>query len=144
MRESLYERVGGQQWFDDLVARFYCGVESDGVLRPLYPADLSEPRRHLAMFLAQYFGGPSRYSAERGHPRLRMRHAPFSIGVAEHDAWLRHMTAAVAAGGLAPADEAEVMGYFASAAAMLRNEEAAVDAGPRAPRRTSLKLVPPS
>jgi len=142
--ENLYERVGGQPWFDDLVARFYSGVESDPVLRPLYPADLSESRRHLAMFLAQYFGGPSRYNEERGHPRLRMRHASFVIGVAQQDAWLRHMTAAVSSAGLGAADEADVLGYFSSAAAMLGNAGTAAP-GERVstPERTVLKLVPP-
>ena len=144
MEETLYDRVGGQGWFDDLVARFYAGVECDVVLRPLYPADLSESRRHLAMFLAQYFGGPPRYNQERGHPRLRMRHAPFAIGEAEHDAWLRHMTAAVSSAGLATADEADVLRYFASATAMLRNAEA-TDPGETVatPSRRRLKLVPP-
>ncbi|MGH9295887.1 MAG: hypothetical protein ACRD0B_11190, partial [Acidimicrobiales bacterium] len=66
---SLYERVGGDEWFVTLVDRFYDGVENDPVLRPLYPADLVSPRRHLAMFLAQYFGGPPDYNADRGHPR---------------------------------------------------------------------------
>lgn len=144
--ESLYERVGGQEWFDELVARFYSGVEADAVLRPLYPEELAESRAHLAMFLAQYFGGPPRYEAERGHPRLRMRHARFSIGAAEHDSWLRHMTAAVRAGGLEADDEAEVLRYFASTAAMLRNEEAAPATTDSSSLggRTVLKLVPPA
>ncbi|MDQ3810718.1 MAG: globin, partial [Chloroflexota bacterium] len=79
---TLFDRVGGQAFFDDLVGRFYAGVEHDPILRPLYPADLTGSRRHLAMFLGQYWGGPPAYSAERGHPRLRMRHAPFVIGPA--------------------------------------------------------------
>ncbi len=145
MGETLYDRVGGQEWFDALVARFYEGVESDPVLRPLYPKDMAGSRTHLAMFLAQYFGGPRRYDALRGHPRLRMRHAGFVVGAAEHDAWLAHMTSAVGAGGLEDSDEAEVLRYFASAAAMLRNDEPgpSLVERPSAVRSSMLKLVPP-
>ena len=145
MTDSLYDRVGGQEWFDALVGRFYAGVESDPVLRPLYPADLRESKRHLAMFLAQYFGGPPHYNAARGLPRLRMRHAPFPIREAEHDAWLLHMTAAVRDGDLEPADEADVVRYFTSAAAMLRSEESSRGAPGKSvpPGRTGLTLLPP-
>ena len=88
---TVYDAVGGRDFFVDLVDGFYDGVSSDPVLRPMYPEDLVEPRRHLAGFLVQYWGGPSTYSEERGHPRLRMRHAPFRIGDEARDAWLRHM-----------------------------------------------------
>ncbi len=88
---SVYDAVGGRPFFVDLVDGFYAGVSADVLLRPLYPEDLTDSRRHLAGFLTQYWGGPSTYSDERGHPRLRMRHAPFAIGDAERDAWLRHM-----------------------------------------------------
>jgi hemoglobin len=142
MEESLYDRVGGQEFFDALVERFYGGVEADPVLRPLYPDDLSAPRRHLALFLAQYFGGPSHYNDERGHPRLRMRHAPFVIGGAEHDAWLVHMTQAVGTAGLDAKDEADVLAYFTSAAAMLRNAEQSESPGTT--KHSLLPLVPPS
>ena len=91
----MFDRVGGQPFFSALVDRFYAGVATDPVLRPLYPDDLVEPKEHLALFLAQYWGGPRTYSEERGHPRLRMRHAPFVIGSLERDAWLRHMTDAL-------------------------------------------------
>ncbi|MGH9279184.1 MAG: globin [Acidimicrobiales bacterium] len=105
MSSTLYDAVGGQPFFVDLVDGFYAGVATDPVLRPLYPDDLTDSRRHLAGFLTQYWGGPSTYSDERGHPRLRMRHAPFVIGEVERDAWLRHMLAsldAVAASRSAP------------------------------------------
>jgi hemoglobin len=95
--DALFDRVGGQAFFIDLVRRFYLAVAGDPLLRPLYPNDLSEPSRHLALFLAQYWGGPTTYSDERGHPRLRMRHAPFVIGLPERDAWLRHMVGALGA-----------------------------------------------
>jgi len=93
--DSVYDTVGGKAFFVDLVDGFYAGVSVDLLLRPLYPEDLTDSRRHLAGFLTQYWGGPSTYSDERGHPRLRMRHAPFAIGDAERDAWLRHMLGAL-------------------------------------------------
>ncbi|MGI8607819.1 MAG: globin [Candidatus Dormibacteria bacterium] len=120
---TVYARVGGLPWFEELVERFYAAVQADIVLRPLYPADLTQARRHLALFLAQYWGGPPVYEAERGHPRLRRRHFPFAIGIAERNAWLTHMNAAVRAGGLSPADEGEMLGYFDSAATALVNHQ---------------------
>src|ERR1700687_1001877 len=110
--ETLYERVGGEAFFNALVERFYAGVEGDPVVRSLYPEDLAPPKRHLAMFLVQYWGGPHTYSAERGHPRLRMRHLPFRIGLVERDAWLRHMRAAVAASDASHADADALLAYF--------------------------------
>jgi len=104
-----------------LVDRFYEGVISDPVLRPLYPDDLAESKAHLFLFLSQYWGGPHTYSEERGHPRLRMRHARFVIGTLERDAWLRHMDRAVRTSGLAPDDESELLSYFDMAANSLMN-----------------------
>lgn len=118
---SLYDRVGGLGFFVELVDRFYTGVEADVVLRAMYPEDLEEPRRHLALFLAQYWGGPRDYELERGHPRLRMRHAPFVIDAAARDAWLTHMGAALDAVVLADEDRAELAAYFDMAAHQLRN-----------------------
>jgi hemoglobin len=119
--ETLYGRVGGQPFFDALVDRFYAGVDADPILRPLYPADLTDPKTHLSLFLAQYWGGPPTYSEQRGHPRLRMRHAPFVIGLAQRDAWMRHMTDAVAAAGLDPDDQSALLDYFEMAARSLIN-----------------------
>jgi len=94
--DTLYEEVGGEPVFRQLVERFYEGVALDPVLRPLYPdEDLTEARARLRMFLEQYWGGPTTYSEQRGHPRLRLRHAEWVIGERERDAWLRHMRAAV-------------------------------------------------
>jgi len=95
---SMFERVGGYAWFEALVGRFYAAVGADPVLRPLYPDDLGPARDHLTGFLVQYWGGPSTYSEQRGHPRLRMRHARFAIGPAERDAWYAAMAAAVGSG----------------------------------------------
>lgn len=94
---SLFEEVGGSQFFDRLVDRFYEGVATDDVLLPLYPeqSDLSGAKERLTLFLQQYWGGPTTYSDERGHPRLRQRHFPFVIGERERDRWMVHMMAAV-------------------------------------------------
>ena len=96
---SVYEAVGGTPFFERLVGDFYEGVAGDEVLAPLYPEapDFSSARRRLTLFLIQYWGGPGTYSAERGHPRLRMRHFPFPVGPRQRDRWLFHMTNAVEA-----------------------------------------------
>ena len=119
---TLYDRAGGTPFFEALVGRFYDGVESDPRLRPIYPEpDLDGARYRLTLFLIQYWGGPTTYDQERGHPRLRMRHAPFAIGPGERDRWLVHMRAAIAE--LAPpADVAvELERYFAMAAEAMQN-----------------------
>jgi len=118
--DTLYDLVG-PEWFVALVDRFYDRVAANPILRPLYPEDLKGPRHRLAGFLQQYWGGPAEYSAERGHPRLRMRHASFPIGEAESEAWLRSMAAALGDGGLTAPAESEVMEYFAGAARHLVN-----------------------
>jgi hemoglobin len=121
---SVYEAVGGMAFFEALVDRFYEGVAADPVLLALYPEpdDLAPARHRLTLFLAQYWGGPSSYSEERGHPRLRMRHAPFAIGGAERDRWLVHMRAAIES--LDPPEEiAQALNdYFDMAAEGMRNQ----------------------
>jgi hemoglobin len=121
---TMYERAGGDAFFETLTRRFYDAVATDSVLRPLYPEDPGEfeqSRVHLMWFLVQFWGGPARYQAERGAPRLRMRHAPFAIGQAERDAWVEHMSDAVKAGGLSPLDETQMLGYLAAAATQMIN-----------------------
>ncbi len=118
---TAFERWGGEPFFVALVDRFYARVATDPVLRPLYPEDLTDPSTHLALFLMQYWGGPRAYNEQRGHPRLRMRHAPFTIGPAQAEAWLAHMTASVHEAGLPAADEAELLDYLATAARHLIN-----------------------
>ena len=117
----MYERAGGEAFFEQLVDRFYAGVAGDPLLHPLYPEDLTAPKEHLRLFLVQYWGGPRTYVEQRGHPRLRMRHAQFTIGLTERNAWLAHMEAAVRAGGLTPDDECEMLDYFRMAATQLMN-----------------------
>lgn len=93
---SLYEEMGGRATFEKLVSHFYALVSVDPVLRPMYPEDdIKGAAERLLMFLEQYWGGPSTYSEQRGHPRLRMRHAGFHIGEMERDVWLRHMKSAI-------------------------------------------------
>jgi hemoglobin len=122
---ALFDRVGGEDFFVDLVDRFYLGVAGDPLLRPLYPDDLRQSSAHLALFLMQYWGGPGTYSEQRGHPRLRMRHAPFVIGPAEREAWLRHMNTALddlrAASRISEADADELRAYLEMAATTLVN-----------------------
>ena len=94
--ENLYDRIG-EEGFTKLTKVFYQGVSQDPLLKPMYPEeDLGPAERRLRMFLEQYWGGPHTYSEPRGHPRLRMRHAPYRIGFLERDAWLRCMHSAVA------------------------------------------------
>jgi hemoglobin len=118
---TLYEYVGGTPFFERLVDAFYAGVEHDDMLRSMYPDDLTESKAHLAGFLVQYWGGPTHYSDARGHPRLRMRHAPFVIDERARDAWLAHMTAAVAASGADDVATRALLAYFASAADAMIN-----------------------
>ena len=120
---TLYDRAGGTPFFEALVGRFYAGVgDGPGCSGRSIPSPTSRgAQRRLTLFLIQYWGGPTTYDQERGHPRLRMRHAPFAIGPAERDRWLVHMRAAVAE--LAPPADvaAELERYFAMAAEAMRN-----------------------
>lgn len=119
---TLYDQVGGTPFFEALVEHFYAGVAADPVLRPMYrDEDLAEAKAHLTGFLVQYWGGPTTYSEQRGHPRLRMRHAPFVIGEAERDSWLRHMTDAVLASDAGPDEQVELLRYFQMAADAMIN-----------------------
>jgi hemoglobin len=114
---NFYEAVGGEATFRVLVDEFYAGVAEDPLLRPMYPEeDLGPAAERLRLFLIQYWGGPSTYQERRGHPRLRMRHAPFTIGEAERDAWLRNMRRAVDALDL-PADQAKTLWEYLERAA---------------------------
>ncbi len=122
---SLYEAVGGEETFRRLVGRFYQEVAKDPELRPVYPSrDLGPAEEHLRLFLIQYWGGPGTYSERRGHPRLRMRHARFTIGEAERDAWLRHMRTALDELELDEALDAQLWDYLVMAAHSLVNQPA--------------------
>jgi hemoglobin len=118
---TVYDAVGGEPFFVDLVDRFYARVDADLRLRPLYPDDLGPSKAHLTGFLVQYWGGPTTYSDERGHPRLRMRHAHLAVGPAERDAWYRAMAASVVESDLDVGLERRFLDYFATAADHLIN-----------------------
>jgi hemoglobin len=121
---SFFVAVGGEPTFRRLVNRFYQGVAADPVLRPLYPEeDLGPAADRLTLFLMQYWGGPNTYSATRGHPRLRMRHAPFRVGPAERDAWLKHMREAVDSLQLPEPHYSALWQYLERAAQFMVNSE---------------------
>ena len=136
---TLYERVGGEPFFRRLIDAFYDGVATDPVLLRLYPEapDLSGARERLRLFLVQYWGGPTTYSDQRGHPRLRLRHMPFHIGREERARWLEHMTAAIEVavadldGELADTVREQLLGYFVPASEQLRNDTGLPISSPR-------------
>lgn len=125
---SLFSLVGGAPFFERLVDEFYEGVATDDVLAPLYPEfpDFTGARHRFTLFLIQYWGGPTTYNDERGHPRLRMRHMPFTVGPLERDRWLLHMAAAIEIACDDPSIPSEVADaltqYFVPAAEHLRND----------------------
>jgi hemoglobin len=119
---NVYDAVGGDSFFVELVEKFYEGVQQDSLLRPMYPEeDLTEAKRRLHLFLIQYFGGPQTYSQERGHPRLRMRHLPFSIGQAERDAWMQHMLASLKVVDAPEEAKIVMLDYFDRVATFMMN-----------------------
>jgi hemoglobin len=124
--QAFFDEIGGLPVVEKIVARFYEGVATDEVLRPMYRdedlADGSAARR-LAMFLAQYWGGPSTYSEERGHPRLRMRHAPYTVDRLAAEHWLKHFRAGLDEAGLTPEQDAKFWGYVTYAAQFMLNSE---------------------
>jgi hemoglobin len=119
---TFYDAVGGEPTFRKLVDEFYAGVATDPLLRPLYPEeDLGPANERFRLFLIQYWGGPTTYSDQRGHPRLRMRHAPFRVGPAERDAWLRNMRRAIDSLGLPAGQEQQLWEYLERAAHFMVN-----------------------
>ena len=122
-QRSFYDEVGGHDTFHAIVSRFYQLVREDEILRPIYPEDeLDAAEERLRMFLEQYWGGPRTYSDRRGHPRLRMRHAPFRIGYIERDAWLRCMRVAVDEANLPEERRRQMWEYFEMAATSMMNK----------------------
>jgi hemoglobin len=122
---TMFDRVGGEDFFDRLTRLVYEAVSNDPVLRPLYPHDaeaFEAARVHLKLFLMQFWGGPDLYRAERGDPRLRQRHAPFAIGQAERDAWVEHISEAVKSLGLSRLDETQMISYLSNAATHMINQ----------------------
>ena len=133
---SFYDEIGGHEVFVRLVDVFYAGVADDEVLRPMYPEeDLGPAKERLLLFLEQYWGGPSTYSQRRGHPRLRMRHAPFAVNPDARDRWLAHMRTAVDALELPPLHEATLWDYLHRAAYAMVNTFEPTGIGPAAAGR---------
>lgn len=119
---SFYEEIGGFETFRKIVARFYEGVATDEVLRPMYPeADLGPAEERFLLFLVQYWGGPTTYSDHRGHPRLRMRHAPFAVDTDARDRWLHHFRAGLDSVDLTPEQDARFWDYVTHAATFMVN-----------------------
>ncbi|WP_040165341.1 globin [Microbacterium gorillae] len=136
---SFYEQIGGHDTFVRLVDVFYAGVAADPVLKPMYPdEDMAGAHERLTMFLEQYWGGPSTYSEQRGHPRLRMRHMPFHVDPDARDRWLAHMRAAVDALQLSPIHEATLWDYLDRAAHAMVNTFEPSGIGPAAGGRPAL------
>jgi hemoglobin len=122
--QTMYEIAGGDVAFRSLVERFYTYVEADPVLRPMFPEDLVPGREHQFLFLTQFFGGPARYGALRGHPRLRMRHAPFAIDLEMRDRWLSHMLRALDETGIPEPAYSAMREYFVQGSRFLMNRVA--------------------
>jgi len=120
--DSFYDVIGGHDTFVRLVDEFYRGVAADPALRAMYPEeDLGPAAERLTLFLEQYWGGPTTYSDQRGHPRLRARHAPYKVNPDARDRWLAHMRVAVGSLGLAPLHQAELWDYLERAAHSMVN-----------------------
>jgi hemoglobin len=118
---TVYEDAGGDAAFRKLVDLFYAKIETDPLLRPMFPADLGPGKEHQFLFLTQFFGGPARYSERRGHPRLRARHLPFPIGTREAETWLGHMLTAIDEAGIPEPARSKMRNYFDYAAHFLIN-----------------------
>jgi hemoglobin len=119
---TFYDEIGGMPTIRKIVDRFYEGVATDELIRPMYPEeDLGPAAERLTLFLAQYWGGPTTYSDNRGHPRLRMRHAPFAVSPAAKDRWLHHFRAGLDAANLTPEQDAQFWAYAEHAAQFMVN-----------------------
>lgn len=120
--QTFYDAIGGYPTIAKIVARFYEGVATDDLLRPMYPeADLGPAQERFTLFLCQYWGGPTTYSDNRGHPRLRMRHAPFKVSPAAKDRWLVHFRAGLDEANLTPEQDAQFWDYVTHAAQFMVN-----------------------
>ncbi len=120
--QTYYDAIGGRATIEKIVHVFYAGVAQDEVLRPMYPeADLGPAEERFTQFLEQYWGGPTTYSEQRGHPRLRMRHAPFAVTESAKDRWLGHFRAGLDAADLTPEQDAQFWAYAQHAAQFMIN-----------------------
>lgn len=120
---NVYDVVGGDDTFRRLVDNFYQRIERDPILRPIFPESLESGKEKQYLFLTQYFGGPSRYSEQYGHPRLRQRHFPFTIGIKEAEAWLNNMLAAIDETNIPEPARSEMRQYFERGAPFMINQQ---------------------
>ena len=119
--KDVYKAIG-EEGFQRLVSAFYRQVPADNILGPMYPKDDMEgAETRLRDFLVFRFGGPQRYIEERGHPRLRMRHAPFAVGQAARDRWVQLMDNALLETGLPAEAEAALRRFFDTTATFMMN-----------------------
>ncbi|MDP3969226.1 MAG: globin [Nocardioides sp.] len=138
---SFYEDIGGYDVIHRIVEVFYAGVAEDELLRPMYPEeDLGPAAERFTLFLCQYWGGPTTYSDTRGHPRLRMRHAPFAVTPTAKDHWLHHFRAGLDAVALTPEQDAEFWGYVQHAAQFMVNSTEAPPSPPEGDQPGTLRL----
>ena len=119
---NIYDKLGGEAFFYKLVDKFYDFIESDELLRPMYPEDLEPGKSHLAKFLIQFWGGPKQYSEERGHPRLRSRHMQFPIGDKERNIWVSHMISALKSMDIKQGELKTLQNFFVKTATMMINK----------------------
>ncbi|CAN5253524.1 globin [soil metagenome] len=123
-QQTFFDEIGGQDTIRTIVHRFYAGVATDDLLRPIYPEeDLGPAEERFFLFLCQYWGGPTTYSEQRGHPRLRMRHAPFRVDLQARDRWLTHFRAGLDEAALTPEQDARFWEYVTSAATFMINSD---------------------
>lgn len=121
--DTFYDQIGGMETIAAIVKRFYEGVATDELLEPMYPEeDLGPAEERFRLFLAQYWGGPTTYSEARGHPRLRMRHAPYAVTPAARDRWLHHFRAGLDSVDLTPEQDAQFWAYVTQAAQSMVND----------------------
>lgn len=121
--DTVWAQVGGTQTFERIVEHFYSAVQQDELLAPMYPQqDWEGAKWRLRTFLEQYWGGPTTYSEQRGHPRLRMRHAAFAVTPEAKKHWLTHMHAALDEAQLPPMHDAAFRDYIERAALALVNQ----------------------
>jgi hemoglobin len=120
--QTFFDDIGGEDTIRKIVAKFYEGVATDPDLRPMYPEeDLGPAEERFHLFLMQYWGGPTTYSDNRGHPRLRMRHAPFAVTPHAAQRWLVHFRAGLDSVALTPEQDARFWDYVTHAAQFMIN-----------------------
>jgi hemoglobin len=121
--ETIHARLGGDDPFWRIARAFYARVDRDPRIRAMFPDNLDEPIRNQAEFLIQYFGGPQAYSQRKGHPRLRMRHAPYAIDLDARNAWMEHMLGALEDATIPEPERALMREYFEKASLFLINRD---------------------